>query len=163
MRNRGWWGFFVGFFPRTYPGMGHGQKCSPVSFLSVWLCTASASAARRWAGACSVCLGRAVAGDIAAVLVCLQPPASYPSALMPVHAWKAAANILGLFQCGGGVGQMLSHAAFRLDVKYHCSFDTELSVLRGVVTQLDSNFKGHFSRGISLFPCWVMLSGFSFL
>lgn len=58
---------------------------------------------------------------------------------------------------------MLSHAAFELDIKCHCSFDTELSVLRGVVTQLDSNFKGNFSRGISLFTFWVMLSGSLFL
>lgn len=58
---------------------------------------------------------------------------------------------------------MLSHAAFALDVKYRCSFDTELSVLRGVVAQLDSDFKGNFSRGISLFTCWVILSGSLFL
>ena len=58
---------------------------------------------------------------------------------------------------------MLPHAAFGLDIKYHCSFDTELPVLRVVVTQLDSNFKGNFSGSISLFPCWVMLSESLFL
>lgn len=58
---------------------------------------------------------------------------------------------------------MLSHAAFGLDKKYHCSFVMELSVLRRVVAQLDSYFKGNFSRRISLFTCWVMLSGSLFL
>jgi len=58
---------------------------------------------------------------------------------------------------------MLSHAAFELDIKNCCNFSTELSVLRGVVTQLDSNLKGNFSWVMSLFTCWIVLSGPLFL
>lgn len=99
----------------------------------------------------------AAAGDAAAVLRCLQPPAPCPSALAPGHAREAAARALSPFQPGGGVGQSLSHAAFRPDIKHGCSSHVALSVLWGVVTQLHSRFKGSFSRKNSLFPCWVML------
>lgn len=139
-KQRFWGGFF-----HTYPGMGHGWKRSLVSLLVAWLCTASAPCA----GPSSQPV--AAAGDVAAVLPCLQPPAPCPSALLPGCAWEAAARALGSFQPGGGVGQSLSHAAFRLDIKH--SSDVELSVLWGVVTQLHSRFKGSFSRGNCLFPC----------
>lgn len=99
----------------------------------------------------------AAAGDAAAVLRCLQPPAPCPSVLAPGHAQEPAARALSPFQPGGGVGQSLSHAASRPDIKHGRSSHVALSVLWGVVTQLHSRFKGSFRRKNSLFPCWVML------
>lgn len=145
MRSRG---SGVGFF-RTYPGTGHGWKCSAVSVLVAWLCRASAPPRAGPAVA--------AAGDAAAVLRCLQPPAPCPSALVPGHAREAAARALGPFQPGGRVGQSLSHAASRPDIKHGRSSHVALSVLWGVVIQLHSRFKGSFRRKNSLFPCWVML------
>lgn len=126
--------------------MGHGWKGSLLSFLLAWLCAASAGlAACAWERQLQV-----------TELPCLQPPAPCPMASQPWEA--AAAPALGPWQRGGGVGQSLSHAAFRFGPK-HGRGSVVLSVLWGVVTQLHSHFKGSFSRGGSLFPWWVMLWG----
>lgn len=136
MRNSGSGLFSFSYLPR------HGARLERFSgVIPACLALQSISRAR------SLCLGEAAA---VTELPCLQPPAPCP---MASHPWEAAAApALSPWQRGGGVGQSLSHAAFRFVAK-HGHGSVVFSVLWGVVTRLHSHFKGSFSKEGSLFPC----------